>query len=236
MAVDTRRGSNAFASLFTPVSQMGGSQHFTMVVECPFSPLSSQRLTCSFKLDLCDPVRSFETVVPLQAMSSQILFNAVLAFAARHKANTISTDLYQESAYEYQRRCLRSLIKRVSLGQEGLEDDNMFAATIILRVVEEMERRLDFFIPDFPLVCLSCVSPPGSRLMTLYSRQPRLRQPTLSPPHPGIHPSKSCQADRGRLPCCRLVLGGVASGDLCRRDAKKTNVYRHDRVNRRQDI
>ena len=169
-------------------------------------------------------------------MSSQILFNAVLAFAARHKANTISTDLYQESAYEYQRRCLRSLIKRVSLGQEGLEDDNMFAATIILRVVEEMERRLDFLFQTFVFLVWLAFPSPESRLMTLYSRQPRLRQPTLSPPHPGIHTSKSCQANRGRLPCCRLVLGGVASGDLCRRDAKKTNVYRYDRVNRRQDI
>ena len=30
LAIDTRQGSNLLASLFTPTSQMGGSQHITM--------------------------------------------------------------------------------------------------------------------------------------------------------------------------------------------------------------
>ena len=103
-------------------------------------------------------------------MSCQILFDAVLAFAARHKANTISTDLYQETAYGYQSNCLRAIINRFQDGEKGLEDDNMFAATIILRVVEEMERKFFFLLIFFFVRWLS----PGCRLMTAYSRQPWL--------------------------------------------------------------
>ncbi len=83
--------------------------------------------------------------MPVRARTCEVLLNAMLTFAARHKANTTSITesnseslQYDDTATQCQRKCLLSLISMINDGQE-LADENGFAATIILRIVEEME-------------------------------------------------------------------------------------------------
>ncbi len=107
------------------------------------------------KLDPCDPHQSFELIVPRRARTCEVLFNAVLAFAARHKANTTGIPTsdskimsYEDIAIECQKKCLFVLMAMIKDEQE-LTDENSFAATVILRVVEEMEGQLHE--PPLPL-------------------------------------------------------------------------------------
>ncbi|KAK4160582.1 hypothetical protein QBC43DRAFT_292808 [Cladorrhinum sp. PSN259] len=87
-------------------------------------------------LDLCDPCRSFETLVPERARSSPMLFYAILSFAATHISQTNDPQMKQ-AALEYHLRCIDH-VRRSLESQDGKQEDH-FAAAIILRVVEEME-------------------------------------------------------------------------------------------------
>ncbi|KAK2070406.1 hypothetical protein P8C59_004897 [Phyllachora maydis] len=88
-------------------------------------------------LDLCDSQRSFETMVPRRAGTCPVLLNAILALAARHQSNKDS-GFDELLANRYHQRCLRDLIPLLSHAAT-VKDENLFAATIILRVLEEME-------------------------------------------------------------------------------------------------
>ncbi|KAI1500315.1 hypothetical protein F5X99DRAFT_241121 [Biscogniauxia marginata] len=87
-------------------------------------------------LDLCDPLRHFELVVPERASMCHTLLNAVLAIAARHLSHT--TDFDPLAANRYHDECLKYLIPMLS-DASVVSDENLFAATIILRMLEEME-------------------------------------------------------------------------------------------------
>ncbi len=106
------------------------------------------------QLDLCDPQRLFENQVPSEAAKCEVLLCAVLAFAARHKANTTPSKPtgtpgsggddppvlnYADLAIGYQIDCIYLLIDILRTVAEGYRDEKIFAAVIILRVVEEME-------------------------------------------------------------------------------------------------
>lgn len=92
----------------------------------------------SIWLDVCDLCQSFETVVPPRAGSCRVLLNAIFALAAKHLAHTTSYDPYASDRYHQE--CLSVLIPILSHEQQHtLSDENLFAATIILRVWEEME-------------------------------------------------------------------------------------------------
>lgn len=88
------------------------------------------------QLDLCDPNQSFETVVPQRAGTCPILLNAILALSARHLSHI--SDYDPLAANRYHGWCLEYLIPMLNQAVEKL-DENLFAATIILRVLEEME-------------------------------------------------------------------------------------------------
>ncbi|KZL77787.1 ArcA-like protein [Colletotrichum tofieldiae] len=89
-----------------------------------------------FWLDACDPIRHFETEVPQRSGSCPILLNAIFALAARHLSLTSAYDSLASNRYHEQ--CLNYLIPL--LDHAGtVSDENLFAATIILRVLEEID-------------------------------------------------------------------------------------------------
>ncbi|KAI1372585.1 hypothetical protein F4677DRAFT_248557 [Hypoxylon crocopeplum] len=87
-------------------------------------------------LDLCDPLRHFELVVPERAGVCHTLLNAIFAIAARHLSHT--TDFDPLASNRYHDECLRYLIPMLNHAST-VSDENMFAATIILRMLEEMD-------------------------------------------------------------------------------------------------
>lgn len=102
----------------------------------------------SIWLDVCDMCQSFETVVPTRAGRCKVLLNAILALSAKHLAHT-TTNYDPYASDRYHQACLAVLIPILAQQDEHsphqqhhnapLADENLFAATIILRVWEEME-------------------------------------------------------------------------------------------------
>ncbi|TGJ78606.1 hypothetical protein E0Z10_g10159 [Xylaria hypoxylon] len=90
-------------------------------------------------LDCCDPLKHFELVVPERASTCHTLLNAILAVAARHLSHT--TDFDPLASNRYHDECLKYLIPMMN-HYSAVADDNLFAATIILRMLEEMDGSL----------------------------------------------------------------------------------------------
>ncbi|KAH8713744.1 hypothetical protein HC256_006869 [Beauveria bassiana] len=86
--------------------------------------------------DLCDVSRQFALKVPLRAMSSPTLRNAIFALSSRHLSLRGQFDEYASTRYHQE--CLRQL-SSVSHGSPDLLDDNLLAATILLRTLEELD-------------------------------------------------------------------------------------------------
>ncbi|EFX04865.1 ARCA-like protein [Grosmannia clavigera kw1407] len=86
--------------------------------------------------DLCDLERSFAVVVPWRAMEHAPLKNAMFAISAKQLSLTSAFD--KNVSDRYYQRCLATL--RPMLNDEAaLVDENLFAATVILRNLEEIE-------------------------------------------------------------------------------------------------
>ncbi|KAI1438433.1 hypothetical protein GGR50DRAFT_430747 [Xylaria sp. CBS 124048] len=90
-------------------------------------------------LDCCDPLRHFELIVPERATTRHTLLNAIFAIAARHLSHT--TDFDPLASNRYHDECLKQLIPMMS-HSSAVGDENLFAATIILRMLEEMDGSL----------------------------------------------------------------------------------------------
>ncbi|KAI1118511.1 hypothetical protein F5Y14DRAFT_438495 [Nemania sp. NC0429] len=90
-------------------------------------------------LDCCDPLQHFELTVPERASTCHTLLNAILAIAARHLSHT--TDFDQLASNRYHDECLKYLIPMMN-HSSAVADENIFAATIILRMLEEMDGSL----------------------------------------------------------------------------------------------
>jgi hypothetical protein len=88
------------------------------------------------KLDLCDPLRNFELVVPQRASMCPTLLKAIFAIAARHLSQTGDYDPLASNRYHDE--CLGYLIPMLDMSFT-VSDENLFAATIILRMLEEMD-------------------------------------------------------------------------------------------------
>ncbi|KAF2122548.1 hypothetical protein BDV96DRAFT_639128 [Lophiotrema nucula] len=81
-------------------------------------------------LDCSDPSRRFTLRVPALVKHCPVLLHAVLAFAARHRGDTATS----EQAYQ---TCLELVIER--LGEHDVtHDDGLLCAIVILRVVEQL--------------------------------------------------------------------------------------------------
>lgn len=85
--------------------------------------------------DLCDLERSFAVIVPCRAMLYAPLKNAMFAISAKQLSLTSSFD--KSISDRYYQKCLATL--RPMLNDEAaLVDENLFAATVILRNLEEI--------------------------------------------------------------------------------------------------
>ncbi|KAH0017954.1 hypothetical protein KCU78_g7359, partial [Aureobasidium melanogenum] len=87
-------------------------------------------------IDLCDRDRHFALFVPQRASQCPILLNAVFAASARH-LSTIS-DFDPIVSNKYNQECLKHLIPKLS-DADAITDENLLAATVILRHLEELE-------------------------------------------------------------------------------------------------
>ncbi|TLD17667.1 uncharacterized protein PgNI_01502 [Pyricularia grisea] len=146
---DGRESSSNAADAGSDVGSTGGAslQLPSLYLPEPVWPLNSASEAMLFRhfthslapwLDLCDPLSVFQTVVPRRAGTCPVLLNAIFALAARHLSHTTGYDHF--AANRYHDMCLNSLIPLLQHGV-GFSDENLFAATIILRVLEEMEVR-----------------------------------------------------------------------------------------------
>ncbi|VUC25234.1 unnamed protein product [Clonostachys rosea] len=86
--------------------------------------------------DMCDPERHFAFIVPQRAALCPPLMNAVLAISARHFKNADSSSQYVSDGY-YQ-KSLNTLVPMLN-DSESLSDENLFAAIVLLRSLEERE-------------------------------------------------------------------------------------------------
>jgi len=107
-------------------------------------------------LDLCDPQRHFALTVPKRARDCPALLNAIYTASARHLCrldrykdqNTVNyldkclTDLHIDTAVEYHSRCIQYLVS-VSDDPDAVYDENLLAASIILRFYEELDASLN---------------------------------------------------------------------------------------------
>ncbi|KAL4921347.1 hypothetical protein BDW62DRAFT_174487 [Aspergillus aurantiobrunneus] len=104
-------------------------------------------------LDLCDPERHFQLVVPHRARRCPPLMNAILAASARHltripKYRTESGavqyggrvlhDLTDETALHYHNKCIHDLLE-LGATPEQTRNEDLLAAAIILRFYEEVD-------------------------------------------------------------------------------------------------
>ncbi|KAI7915514.1 hypothetical protein M0657_008450 [Pyricularia oryzae] len=149
LSSDGRESSSNAADAGSDGGSIGGAslQLASLYLPEPVWPLSSASEAMLFRhfthslapwLDLCDPLTVFQTVVPRRAGTCPVLLNAIFALAARHLSHTSGYDHF--AANRYHDMCLSSLIPLLQDGV-GFSDENLFAATIILRVLEEMEVR-----------------------------------------------------------------------------------------------
>ncbi|CAH0045283.1 unnamed protein product, partial [Clonostachys solani] len=86
--------------------------------------------------DMCDPERHFAFVVPQRAALCPPLMNALLAISARHYKNVDGSSQYVSDGY-YQ-KSLNTLVPMLN-DSESLRDENLFAAIVLLRSLEERE-------------------------------------------------------------------------------------------------
>jgi hypothetical protein len=87
--------------------------------------------------DATDPARTFESEVPLRALTEPLLKHAICAFSARHFYRGSKDHRQQSEALDHQNRCLELLIPAMSGGQ-GI-NESMLTAVAILRQNEEMD-------------------------------------------------------------------------------------------------
>ncbi|KAK5467072.1 hypothetical protein LTS15_000042 [Exophiala xenobiotica] len=91
---------------------------------------------CACFFDFSDFHRHFAYDVPLRARRNATLANAMLALAARHRSRTQEYDPYVSDRYYHE--CLQTLIPRLG-DPAAIKDDELLAAVIILRLLEEMD-------------------------------------------------------------------------------------------------
>lgn len=114
-------------------------------LETPVWPLSSREEAWLLRyfvehiarnFDLTDPYRHFRNIVPQQASTCPTLLNAIFALSARHLNRIGEYDPLISNRYHQE--CLKHLIPMLD-DSAAVLDENLFASTIILRHLEEIE-------------------------------------------------------------------------------------------------
>ncbi|WYZ42395.1 hypothetical protein EsH8_VI_000094 [Colletotrichum jinshuiense] len=86
--------------------------------------------------DLCDARRHFAIVVPRHAITCPTLLNAIFALSSRHLSLHGQYDPYASDRYHQE--CLKHLTA-ISNDSSALTNDDLLAATILLRTLEELD-------------------------------------------------------------------------------------------------
>ncbi|KAI1850308.1 hypothetical protein JX265_002206 [Neoarthrinium moseri] len=129
-------------SLPTPTRSVGSLSHlplqdtFSLMNETEAQLFRHYVQRLAVCLDLTDPLRTFELVVPQRATMCPTLLKAIYAISARHLSQTSEYDPLASNRYHDE--CLGYLIPMLN-NSYTVSDENLFAATIILRMLEEMD-------------------------------------------------------------------------------------------------
>ncbi|KEQ58391.1 uncharacterized protein M437DRAFT_59491, partial [Aureobasidium melanogenum CBS 110374] len=79
--------------------------------------------------DLCEHERPFESMVPARALNVSVLFNAIIAFSAQHKA--LSDARYETCSTLYHSACIRELLSGLNAFTPTLQEDYLVAACLL---------------------------------------------------------------------------------------------------------
>jgi len=98
-------------------------------------------------LDLCDPYHTFEITVPQMARNFPVLLNAIFALSARHLGQTHNSNdgrkkRYNQLADTHNEACINIMKDLLMSKNQSVWTEHLFAATIILQVMEEMNAGL----------------------------------------------------------------------------------------------
>ncbi|KAH6846981.1 hypothetical protein B0I37DRAFT_310474 [Chaetomium sp. MPI-CAGE-AT-0009] len=98
-------------------------------------------------LDLCDPYHTFQNIVPHRSRDCQVLLRSIFALSARHLGQT-HHDISQRKRYNqladmHNAACINIMqCLLTSKNYKSMWTEHLFAATIILQVMEEMNAAL----------------------------------------------------------------------------------------------
>ncbi|KAF2141177.1 uncharacterized protein K452DRAFT_228673 [Aplosporella prunicola CBS 121167] len=132
------------AAPFSPVSETSAALS-RIYLDAPVWPLEEKEEARLMRyyidnlapcLDLCDPDRHFALVVPQRAAMCPTLLNAIFAVASRHLSRVSTFDPFVSDRYHQE--CLKHLIPLLS-DSAAIMDENLLAATVILRFLEEID-------------------------------------------------------------------------------------------------
>lgn len=79
--------------------------------------------------DLCENERPFESMVPAKALEVSVLFNAIIAFSAQHKA--LSDARYETCSTLYHSACIQELLNGLSAFSPIMQEDYLVAACLL---------------------------------------------------------------------------------------------------------
>jgi hypothetical protein len=79
--------------------------------------------------DLCEHERPFESVVSARALEVSVLFNAIVAFSAQHKA--LSDARYDTCSTLYHSACIHELLSGLGAFSPTLQEDYLVAACLL---------------------------------------------------------------------------------------------------------
>jgi hypothetical protein len=79
--------------------------------------------------DLCEHNRPFESLVPSRALEVPIVFNAVIAFAAQHKA--LDDSRFEHCSTSYHSACISGLLSGIPEFNSTLQEDYLVAACLL---------------------------------------------------------------------------------------------------------
>ncbi|OMP87947.1 hypothetical protein BK809_0008039 [Diplodia seriata] len=134
MAAPSRRGGHAAPILHR--------EHFAFRTSLPLPPTVQQQQTHNLFLpqfDVSEPIQYFRVDIPQRARTNATLANAMLALSSR--ILQWKAGYSPHVADRYYQKCLEALIP--ALGDEALVmDDTLLAATIFLRMLEEMDSHI----------------------------------------------------------------------------------------------
>jgi hypothetical protein len=79
--------------------------------------------------DLCEQDRPFESLVTARALEVPVVFNAVIAFSAQHKA--LDDARYETCSTLYHSACIDELLGGISAFNSTLQEDYLVAACLL---------------------------------------------------------------------------------------------------------